>query len=879
MVRNIVVFGGSSHPSFSQLVCNQLGIPSGSCLLSKFSVGETRVEIKESVRNKDVYVLQSGSGAVNDNLMELLITISACKTASARKVGQTAVLPFFPYSRQSDVPYNKNGAPLSRASNGYSKMPFDCTSQTSLPNGANGLHKTTSTTHLVETSPHNHNRQQAWSSLSGQKPPKRSDTGDSNISDHSHRNRNISLTSMTNGSPHEDDVSSASSSSREKEVAFHPRPGYKQWVAQSGTLVADLLTCAGADHVITMDLHDPQYQGFFDIPVDNLHSRPILKRYIQQNIPNYQHAVVVSPDAGGAKRATAIADGLGMPFALIHKERRPTNISDRQNATMLLVGDVANRTAILIDDLADTSNTITRAAKLLKKEGATEVYALITHGVLSGDAIERINRSALDKLIVTNSVPQEEHERLCPKIVVLDVGHVFAEVWPILVIAKMATQTTTQTASQQPSKITVTTSSSSSSNNSNIPGGPVTAPLNFYAPPSDGSKPYNYVETPPTGQPQRNFSDTQVPITINDIRGQESCFNLDDNAFAALQNVRESSERAFLDDASIKQKYYPEVEKLLLENVPGAKRILLFDHTIRRADPTATRNPVTRVHIDQTAKSAEVRVRYHHLPRQHEADDLLKDRVRIINVWRPLNGAVESFPLAFADSRSVPDDALVGIEHRYPNRNGETAAVKPTLGQRWFYWSGINDSERLLLQCYDSLKGARVPHTAFDDPRSTLDSKPRESIEVRAAETIRYHVPNTKTLIYFTDFGPLLDTASAHGLLRNAIANVQQVISTGQGNQHIAGGAFNYFFESVVIRIVDYSRRIDLPQRSVTNQILLDDLRGVQEYMSEEMGGYFSAVFIVATLMEDGKEEDVANGLLVRRRGNRVSGFKRIAEA
>ena len=104
---------------------------------------------------------------------------------------------------------------------------------------------------------------------------------------------------------------------------------------------------------------------------------------------------------------------------------------------MLLVGDVANRTAILIDDLADTSNTITRAAKLLKKEGATKVYALITHGVLSGDAIDRINASALDKLVVTNSVPQDEHERLCPKLEVLDVGHVFAEVCSQNISSKM----------------------------------------------------------------------------------------------------------------------------------------------------------------------------------------------------------------------------------------------------------------------------------------------------------------------------------------------------------------------------------------------------------------------------------------------------------
>lgn len=177
-----------------------------------------------------------------------------------------------------------------------------------------------------------------------------------------------------------------------------------------------------------MDLHDPQYQGFFDIPVDNLYGRPLLKKYIQQNIPNYQSGIVVSPDAGGAKRATAIADSLGMEFALIHKERRPTKITDRQNATMMLVGEVTGKTAILIDDLADTCNTITRAAKLLKKEGASKIYALVTHGVLSGDAIERINASALDKVVVTNTVDQREHCRRCPKLEVLEVGTVFAEV-------------------------------------------------------------------------------------------------------------------------------------------------------------------------------------------------------------------------------------------------------------------------------------------------------------------------------------------------------------------------------------------------------------------------------------------------------------------
>jgi ribose-phosphate pyrophosphokinase len=209
--------------------------------------------------------------------------------------------------------------------------------------------------------------------------------------------------------------------------AFKPKPGYKQWVAQAGTLVADLLTCAGADHIITMDLHDPQYQGFFDVPVDNLYGKPMIQNYIQKNIPEYRDAVIVSPDAGGAKRATLIADYLKTDFALIHKERRPIKFNEQRNASMMLVGDVANRVCILVDDIVDTGNTVTRAAKLLKREGATKVYALITHGVFSGDAIPRVNASAIDKMIVTNSVPQEEHCRACPKLEVLDISPVFAE--------------------------------------------------------------------------------------------------------------------------------------------------------------------------------------------------------------------------------------------------------------------------------------------------------------------------------------------------------------------------------------------------------------------------------------------------------------------
>lgn len=120
------------------------------------------------------------------------------------------------------------------------------------------------------------------------------------------------------------------------------------------------------------------------------------------------------------------------------QERRPTRITDRQNATMMLVGDIAGKVAILVDDLADTSNTITRAAKLLKSKGkATKVYALVTHGLFSGDAIDRINASALDKVVVTNTVPQHEHQRLCSKLEVLDVGGVFAEVCSSFVRAQL----------------------------------------------------------------------------------------------------------------------------------------------------------------------------------------------------------------------------------------------------------------------------------------------------------------------------------------------------------------------------------------------------------------------------------------------------------
>ncbi|PHH84948.1 hypothetical protein CDD83_1142 [Cordyceps sp. RAO-2017] len=420
MVRNIVLLGGNSHPQLTESVCNLLCIPPGDRILARFSGGESRCEIKDSVRGKDVYIIQSGSGRVNDNLIDLCIMISACKTGSAKRV--TAVIPLFPYSRQPDWPYNKMGAPLSKSSDGLPRKDytFESVPATPRPGGprsnglTNGVHRLAEKLSSSAISEH-----PAADPGYFPKPPSDPQT---------------QASAGPNGRAHPADASLAQPSFTTHDYenpssisAFQPKPGYKQWVAQAGTLVAELLTCAGADHIITMDLHDPQYQGFFDIPVDNLYGKPLLQNYIQKHIPDYKEAVVVSPDAGGAKRAAAIADSLKMDLALIHKERRPIKFTDQRNASMMLVGDIANRVCILVDDLADTANTITRAAKLLKREGATRVYALLTHGVFSGEAISRLNASAIDKIIVTNSVPQDEHCRSCPKLEVLDISPIFAE--------------------------------------------------------------------------------------------------------------------------------------------------------------------------------------------------------------------------------------------------------------------------------------------------------------------------------------------------------------------------------------------------------------------------------------------------------------------
>ncbi|XP_039287121.1 ribose-phosphate pyrophosphokinase 1 isoform X2 [Nilaparvata lugens] len=323
---NIKVFSGSSHPDLAQRIVDRLGIDLGKVVTKKFSNLETCVEIGESVRGEDVYIVQSGSGEINDNLMELLIMINACKIASASRV--TAVIPCFPYARQDKKDKIFSEAQGKAGNAGASKIVM-----------------------------------------------------------------------------------------KNNEWKFRSRAPI------SAKLVANMLSVAGADHIITMDLHASQIQGFFDIPVDNLYAEPAVLKWIKENIAEWRNSIIVSPDAGGAKRVTSIADRLNVEFALIHKERKKAN----EVASMVLVGDVKDRVAILVDDMADTCGTICHAAEKVMEAGATRVYAILTHGIFSGPAISRINNACFEAVVVTNTIPQEEHMKDCPKVRCIDVSMMFAE--------------------------------------------------------------------------------------------------------------------------------------------------------------------------------------------------------------------------------------------------------------------------------------------------------------------------------------------------------------------------------------------------------------------------------------------------------------------
>ncbi|KAH9486942.1 Ribose-phosphate pyrophosphokinase 2 [Psilocybe cubensis] len=292
----IKIFSGTSHPELAEIIARRIGLPLSKAEITRSGIGETNVRITESVREDDVYIINTGCGAVNTSLMELCIMIHACKIASAKRI--TAVIPLFPYARQDKK--DKSRAPI------------------------------------------------------------------------------------------------------------------------TAKLVANMIQKAGCDHVITMDLHASQIQGFFDVP---LYAEPSAILYIRTHF-NVEDVVIVSPDAGGAKRATSIADRLGVDFALFHKERKKANEVSR----MVLVGNVKDKIAILVDDMADTCGTLCLAASHLSEAGAQKVFGFVTHGILSGNALATIAESNLEKLIVTNTLPQNANQAACKKIEVIDIGKVLGEV-------------------------------------------------------------------------------------------------------------------------------------------------------------------------------------------------------------------------------------------------------------------------------------------------------------------------------------------------------------------------------------------------------------------------------------------------------------------
>ncbi|KAI5120780.1 hypothetical protein M0805_004742 [Coniferiporia weirii] len=258
--------------------------------------------------------------------------------------------------------------------------------------------------------------------------------------------------------------------------------------------------------------------------------------------------------------------------------------------------------------------------------------------------------------------------------------------------------------------------------------------LNYYIPSGDEA-PFVYVMDPPEGRPSHNLGAEPHPALIHDVRGKEDTVGLDKTGFQFVKHT--STETEFLDEERIRTVYYKEVEELLKREV-GAKRVVIFDHTIRRNYAEApegaknVRGPVNRVHIDQTFDASIARV-HRHLGA--EADRLLKGRVRIINVWRPIGHAVAQNPLAVADWRTLDvEHDLVPVRFIYPDRDGSTFSVKYNPQLRWYYLSGQRPDEVTLIKCYDSDEGkARLtPHSAFSDPSSPESAPKRQSIELRA---------------------------------------------------------------------------------------------------------------------------------------------------
>jgi hypothetical protein len=266
----------------------------------------------------------------------------------------------------------------------------------------------------------------------------------------------------------------------------------------------------------------------------------------------------------------------------------------------------------------------------------------------------------------------------------------------------------------------------------------VTADLNYLAHALD--RPRTYTFEPPAGEPRSNIVPEPHRLPIHDVRPISDTVSLDREGFALVRH--KSSVADFYDDDEFKRVYYPEAEQLI-EAATGANRVFIFDHTVRKRVPGAAdvrdggpRQPVARVHVDHTEKSGPQRVR-DLIP--DEAEKLLKGRVQIINLWRPIRGPLLDSPLAVCDARTVRPGELVASDLVYPHRVGETYSVRYGPDHQWFYAPAMTADEVLLLKCYDSRTDGRsrfAPHSAFVDPSTPADAPPRESIELR---TLVFH--------------------------------------------------------------------------------------------------------------------------------------------
>ena len=291
--NSFMVFSGTATKYLAERICQSLGCPLGKLIMTKFSDGEFAVSYEQSIRGRDVFLVQS-TFPNSDNLMELLLMIDAAKRASAKSIN--AVIPYFGWARQD-----------------------------------------------------------------------RKD---------------------------------------------------KPRVSIGAKLVADLLSVAGVDRVITMDLHADQIQGFFDIPVDHLYASGVILPYLQSL--KLKDLVIASPDVGGSKRANTYAKFLGVPLVLCNKTRARANVV----ATMQIIGDVKDKNVVIIDDMVDTARTITKAADIMIEAGAKSVRACASHCVMSGPASDRVQNSSLEEIVFTDSIPYAQR---CPKVKQLSVAEMFAD--------------------------------------------------------------------------------------------------------------------------------------------------------------------------------------------------------------------------------------------------------------------------------------------------------------------------------------------------------------------------------------------------------------------------------------------------------------------